>query len=140
MNVITFQIMKFNKTFLVSLRFALQLQWAAPLYFPALWQWSLTFSSSMSFSHIQHMLLDQRFSYFLVMIKCLLKMLFHYFFTVFVLFKNCLNKSISSISTFINNNWFNKFITYTNKLVRKTARNLILIFFCVKTFIAFNTF
>ena len=68
------------------------------------------------------------------------KMLFHYFFTVFILFKNCLNKSISSISTFINNNWFNKFITYIPKLVRKTARNVILIFFFVKTFIAFNSF
>ena len=64
----------------------------------------------------------------------------HYFFKVLILFKNCFNKSIRSLFTSINNNWITKFIINRNKLVRKTAKNAILIFFCVKAFIAFNAF
>ena len=127
----TFKLWNIIKTFLVSLRFTKQLQWAAPLYLPLIWQWSLTFSSSYpTYPHI--LFLFQSWSIFV-------KMLLRYFFTVFILFKNCFNLYSSRISTFINNNWFTKFIINTNKLVRKTPRNVFLIFFGVKTFIAFNT-
>ena len=140
MNVITFQIMKFNKNFFGQFKICI----AAPMSSTSLFS---CFMAMISYFFI----FNEFFTYpayvtrskiFLLFShdQMFVKMVFHYFFTVFVLFKNCLNKSISSISTFINNNWFNKFITYTNKLVRKTARNVILIFFCVKTFIAFNTF
>ena len=93
----------------------------------------------MSFSYIQQMLVDWNFSFFFSHNQIFVKMFFHYFFTVFILFKNCFNKSISSISTSINNNCFTKFIISTNKLITKTARNVIFTFFCVKTVIAFNT-
>ena len=135
--------MKYYRNFLVSLRFTLQLRWAAP----TIWQWPLTFSSSMSFPHIQQVLIDRKFfSSFSIMIKFLLRCFFHYFFAVFILFKNCINKSISTIFTSINNNSLlnllstHRFVINTNKLVSKNARNVVLIFFCVKTFITINTF
>ena len=57
------------------------------------------------------------------------EMLFHYFFTVFILFKNCFNKFISSIFTSKNNYWLVKFIINTNKFISKATRNAILINF-----------
>ena len=57
----------------------LQLKWAAPLNLPVMWQWSLTFSSSLSlrFLQIQQMLFDWNpSSYFSFMIKNLLKCFF----------------------------------------------------------------
>ena len=57
------------------------------------------------------------------------KVFFHYFFTILILFKNCFNKFVSSIFTSKNNYWLSKFIINTNKLVSKTTRNVILIFF-----------
>ena len=65
------------------------------------------------------------------------KMFFQYFFTILILFKNCFNKLISSIFT---NYRLDKFIINTNKLVSKTTRNVILLFFWVRTFITYNTF
>ena len=65
---------------------------------------------------------------------------FHYFFTVFILLKNCLNKFISSILTCKNNYCIGKFIISTSKLVSKTTRNVILILSLVRTFITFDTF
>ena len=61
------------------------------------------------------------------------KMFFHYFFTVTKLFKHHLNKFISHIFTPVKNNWLAKFIINTNKFISKIARNVILIFFCIKT-------
>ena len=69
-----------------------------------------------------------------------IKMFFHYFLTVFILLKNRFYKFISNIVTSKNNYWLGKFIINTNKFLRKTARNVILIFFWVKDFITFNTF
>ena len=37
------------------------------------------------------------------------------------------------------NNWLSKFIINTNNFISKTTRNVVLIFFCVRTFITFNT-
>ena len=65
------------------------------------------------------------------------KMFFQYFFTILILFKNCFNKLISSIFT---NYRLDKFIINTNKLVSKTTRNVILLFFWVRTFTTYNTF
>ena len=65
------------------------------------------------------------------------KMFFQYFFTILILFKNCFNKLISSILTYYR---LDKFIINTNKLVSKTTRNVILLFFWVRTFITYNTF
>ena len=66
------------------------------------------------------------------------KVFFHYFFTVFVLLKNRFNKFISSIFTSKNNHWFGKFFINTNKLASKTTRNVILIFFWIRTFTLFK--
>ena len=60
------------------------------------------------------------------------KVFFHYFFTILILFKNCFNKFTSSIFTSKNSYWLGKFIINTNKLVSKTTRNVILIFFLSK--------
>ena len=57
------------------------------------------------------------------------KVFFHYFFTEFILLKDCFNKFVSSIFTSKNNNRFTKFIINTNRFVSKTTRNVILIFF-----------
>ena len=57
------------------------------------------------------------------------KVFFHYFFTVFKLFKNRFNKFISSISTSKKNYWLRDFIINRNKFVIKTTNNVILIFF-----------
>ena len=85
------------------------------------------------FSQIQQMLLDW---------NCydhgFVEMCFHYFFTVFVLFKNCFNKFLTSIFTSVNGNWFTKFIIDPNKFVSKTTRNVTLIFFWARTFITFK--
>ena len=67
------------------------------------------------------------------------KVIFHYFFTVFILLKNCFNNFISSILSCKNNYSLGKFIIKTNKLVSKTTRNVVLILFWVRTFITFNT-
>ena len=65
-------------------------------------------------------------------------MFLHYFLTILILFKNCFNKFISSIFISKNNYWLSKFIINTNKFVSKTTRNVVLMFFWVKPFIAFN--
>ena len=67
------------------------------------------------------------------------EMFFHYFFTVFILFKNCFNKFISSIFTSVKNTWLTKFLINTNKFVSKTTTNVILIFFWARIFITFST-
>ena len=67
------------------------------------------------------------------------KAFFHYFFTVFKLFKNRFNKFISSIFTSENNYWLRKFLINTKKFVCKTTRNVILIFFWVEPYITLNT-
>ena len=111
----------------------LHLRCAAPLNFLVTWQWCLTFSSSWSinFLQIQQLLLYwNKCSSFSFMIKFLLKCFFHYFFIIFILFKNWFNKFISSIFTSINNNWLNKSIINTNNFVRKTTRNKNMIFLC----------
>ena len=79
------------------------------------------------------------FFFFISHDQIFIKMFFNYFSTVFILPKNCFNKFISSIFTSVNNNWLTKFIIKTNKLVSKSTRNVILIFFWVRTFITFNT-
>ena len=103
---------------------------------------SLTFSSSMRFSQIQHPLLDWNFSSSsMVIITFLLKYFFNYLFTVIILFKNSFDKFSGSIFTSIKNSWFSKFIINANKFIGNTARNVILIFVCVRTifFSSFNT-
>ena len=131
-----------TKNFSLNWRFMLQLQWAAPLNLPVMWQWSLTFSSllSMSFLHIQQMLLDWNCSSFFTHDQIFVKMFFHYFFTIPILYENFFSKLISSFSTSINNYWLDKSIINTKKLVSKTARNVILILFLVRTFITLSTF
>ena len=57
------------------------------------------------------------------------EMLFHYFFTVFILLKSCFNKFISSIFTSKNNYWLVKFIINTNKFISKATGNANLIIF-----------
>ena len=66
------------------------------------------------------------------------KMFINYFFTVFMLLKNCFNTFVSRISP-SQNNRFTIFIINANKFVSKTTRDVILIFFRVRTFISFNT-
>ena len=125
-----------TKLFSLNWRFMLQLQWAAPLNFSVMWQWSLTFSSSlsMSFSHIQQMLLDWNCSSFFTHDQIFVKMFFHYFLTIQILYENFFNKLISSLFTSINNYWLDKSIINTKKLVSKTTRNVILILFWVSPF------
>ena len=67
------------------------------------------------------------------------KVFVHYFFAKFILLMNCFNKFISCIFTSINTNWLSKSIINTNNFISKTTRNVILIFFCVRTFIIFST-
>ena len=82
-------------------------------------------------------LLDRKFSFsFSVIIRFLLKYFFNYFFRAFVIFKNCLNKSISSILISIKKIG----LLNLNKIVRKTARNVILMFFCVKALFLLTLF
>ena len=76
--------------------------------------------------------------FFSLMIKFLLKCLFITFFAIFILLKNCFNKFISCIFTPINNNLPSKPIINTNNFISKTTRNVVLIFFCVRTFRTFN--
>ena len=66
----------------------------------------------------------------------LLKAFVHYFFAIFILLKNCLNKFISCIFTSVNNSLLSKPII---NFISKITRNVILIFLCVRTFIIFNT-
>ena len=80
-----------------------------------------------------------KFLFFFTHDQIFVKVFFHYFFTILILLKNCFNKFTSSIFTSKNSYWFGKFIINTNKLVSKTTRNVILIFFWVNTFITFNT-
>ena len=61
------------------------------------------------------------------------KSFFHYFFTVFKLFKNCFNKFISSIFTSKSNYWLSKFIINTKIFLSKTTRKKILISFLSRT-------
>ena len=68
------------------------------------------------------------------------KLSFHYFFRACILLKNCLNKFRSRIFASKNNYCLGKFIIITDKFVSKTKRNVILIFFGVRTFKIFNTF
>ena len=61
------------------------------------------------------------------------KMFFYCFLTVTKLFKDRLNKTTSCIFIPVKNNWLSKFIIDTNKFISKTARNVMLIFFCIRT-------
>ena len=69
-----------------------------------------------------------------------IKIFFYYFFAMFIFFKNCFNKFIGCIFTPINNGWFSKFIINANNFISKTTRNMVLIFFCIRTFIALTFF
>ena len=64
--------------------------------------------------------------------QILVKMFIHYFFTILTLCKKRFNKFISIIFTSKNNNQLTKSIINTNKLVTKTTRNVIVIFFSKK--------
>ena len=66
-----------------------------------------------------------------------IKVFVHYFSAVLILLKHCFNKFISSIFA-SNNSWLSKPIINTNNFVSETARRVILIFFRVRTFIAFG--
>ena len=59
--------------------------------------------------------------------------------TVFKLFKNCFNKLITSVFTSTSNYCLSKFLINTNKFLSKTTRNVIFIFFWVRTFTTFKT-
>ena len=72
--------------------------------------------------------------------KSFVKVFLHYFFSVPILLKNCFTRFISSIFTSKNKNQLSERTIYGNNFVSKTTRNVILIFFCVRTFIAFNFF
>ena len=115
----------------------LKLQWGAPLNFPVMWQWSLTFSSSMSLFANPTSVTLLKFFFFFFSDDQFFTVLFHYFFTVFMLFRNCFN-CFSCIFTSVNNNWLTKFIINTNRFVIKTTRNVILRFFWVRSFITFK--
>ena len=84
-------------------------------------------------------LLKQMF-FFFTHDQIFVKVFVHYSFAILIFFKNCFNKFISSIFTSTNNNWLSKSIINANNFVSKTTRNVILIFFCLRTFIAFNSF
>ena len=60
------------------------------------------------------------------------KVFSHYFFMVFILFKNCFNKFISSVFTLKNNSWLVKSIITANNFVSKTTKNVFLILFLSK--------
>ena len=78
--------------------------------------------------------------FFLTPDQIVVKVFFHYFFTILILFKNRFNQFISSIFTSKNNYWFGKFTTNTKKFVSETTRNVILIFYWVEPFITFYVF
>ena len=90
---------------------------------------SFTNRASVTWSKFFFFTLDQFF----------IEVFFHYSFRVFKFFKNRFNKFVSSVFTSENNYWFGKFIINTNKLVSKTTKNVILIFFYVEPFINFNS-
>ena len=79
------------------------------------------------------------FFFFFAHNQIFVKVFFQCFFTVFKLFNNFFNKFISSIFTTKNSYWLRKFLINTNKLVTKTTRNVILIFFWVEPFITLKT-
>ena len=125
-----------TKTFLVSLRFTLQLQWAALLNFSITWQLSLTFLWSTIPQHIQHSLLDWKFYHN----QIFLGMFFITFFAVIIIFKNLFNKLICGIFTSIDKNQSAKLVVNTSKFIRKTTSNVMFIFFCERTALFFNFF
>ena len=84
-------------------------------------------------------LLKQMFLFF-THDQIFVKVLFHYFFAICILLKNCFNKFMSSIFTSKTSNSLSKPIINANNLVSKTTKNMIMISFCVRTFIAFNFF
>ena len=78
------------------------------------------------------------FFFFFANDQIFVKVFFHYCFTVFKLFRDRFNKFKSSIFASKSNYWLTKFIINTNNFVRKTTRNVILMFFLIRTFIIFN--
>ena len=62
-------------------------------------------------------------------------MFFYHLFPIIVFFKNCFNKSIDCIFSSVKNNWLAKFITNTYNFVSKTARNMSLVFFGIRSII-----
>ena len=130
-------------TFFVNWRFMIQSQWAAPLDFPVTGQWPLTFSLSSTikfFTNLASVTWLKLFFFLFTHDQIFVEVLFHYFFALLILFKNCFNEFISSIFTSKNKNWLTKLIINTNKLVSETTRNVILIFLFLRTFISLNTF
>ena len=61
------------------------------------------------------------------------EMFFDYFFTVTKLFMHHLRKIVSCIFSAVKNNCLAEFIISTDKFIHKTARNVILIIFCIRT-------
>ena len=120
----------------------LQLQWAAPLNLSVMWQWSLTiFTATINefFTNLANVTRLKLF-FFFIHDQGFVKVFFHYFFTILILFKNHFNKFISSIFISKNNCWLSKFIINKIKLVSKTTRNVILIFFLNKNLRNFQHF
>ena len=96
-------------------------------------------TTSELFTHPASVTQLELFFFFFTQDQIFVKMFIDYFFTILIFFKNCFNKFIDSIFTSKNIYWLGKLIINTNKFVRKTTRNVILIFFWVRTFITFNT-
>ena len=60
---------------------------------------------------------ESKLLFFFTHDQIFLKVFFHYFFTVFILLKNCFNKFKGNIFTSKNKYWLSKFIINTNKFV-----------------------
>ena len=84
-------------------------------------------------------LLKQMF-FFCIHDQMFIKLFVHYFLAIFMLLNNCFNKFITSIFPSIIKDWLSKLIINTNKAkLSEATRNVILISFCVRAFITFNT-
>ena len=132
--------MKYYRNFFSQLRIYVTTPMSCTSNLSVTWKRSLTFLSPWSITFFTNprsvtwLILVFFFSYGQIYVK----VFFHYFFTVLILFKNCFNKFISSVFTPKNSNRLTKSIISTNNFVSKTTRNMAMVFFWVRTFINFN--
>ena len=65
--------------------------------------------------------------------KIFIKVLFYHLFTIPILLKNHFNKLVDCLFSSVKNNWLVKSIVKTYNFVSKTARNMSLVFFSLRT-------
>ena len=125
--------MKYYRNFF-NLRLILQLHIAEPPYFPVTWiSYFYIFWSKQFITYPAIKIWFKTCFIFYRHDKIFIKMIFHDYLAIIILFKNCFNKFIGCIFSSVKNNWLAKSIINTYNFVSKIAKNVFMIYFSTRS-------